>query len=386
MPNWCMNTVYVTGPASEAKAVRTLMTTTRSKFDFNAVIPMPQELRLSEASSNADDAWELKYGDWLQVPGKYGPRNFDSRDAALAAARQADDWRPRVWPSRENPFPVIPPRSFDDLADHVQELVIKYGHRDWYSWACENWGTKWSAIRAGWMSPSRAAKRAAEQVAYFDTAWCPPMPLMVVMSARFPAVIIRIEYCVQQNFFGFAAIQAGEIIASKSEEYDYRDPSVSIGLSHDLCRQHSNEGDRESVYIGNERGADDDGPAFARSRWMNPFAITGRERREAVDLYRRWILGDAQAANLLPPGEWSRPSVEDIRDELIGKTLVCNCGHDNPSQGDTCHGHTLMRFACGWDGEVEDCDADERDEDEASPCDLIVGGQVSRDQPGEGTS
>jgi hypothetical protein len=184
---------------------------------------MPEEIEQSESSSKADTAWQLKYGDWHNATPDYGPEHYPSREAAMQAAREADDWRPMVIGTRENPFPMIPARSFDELADAVQKLIIKYGHADWYSWACANWGTKWAATDAGWVPPADASNSESHQVAYFDTAWGPPIPIITALSERFPAAILRLTYCEPYGGFrGFITFEAGTVMASKDERYDMR--------------------------------------------------------------------------------------------------------------------------------------------------------------------
>ena len=364
MPNWCSNTFYVTGCETEAAKLRSLMTTTTSKFDFRAVVPMPPEIERSESSSKADLAWRLKYGDWHEVKDGFGPDSFSSREDAIEAARAVDRWRPMVMGTRDNPFPVIPARSFDELADAVQELIVKYGHADWYSWACANWGTKWSAVRAGWMSPARAASRESHQVAYFDTAWGPPIPVIAALSQRFPATILRVTYCEPDGGFrGFVTCEAGAEIASKHEHYDVYEESVC--LSHDIRNSRDT---RRVIYIGPGRRADARGPAFARSRWANPFADGDRDSRESCDLFRRWLLGEREAIALLHSREYERPSLDDIREQLLGTTLLCDC-----RKGDGgCHGHVLMDLVFGRDGEKENYEDDERDPDDFAASDLTI--------------
>jgi len=371
MPNWCSNTLLITGPADDAARLRSLMTTRKSRFDFNAILPMPEPLRQSESSTSAETAWELKYGDWADVKWKYGPDHFDSREAALAAARDADDWRPSVIASGDDLFPVITPRSFDDLADAVQQLIDEHGHPDWHSWAVANWGTKWSAADAGWMSPARAAKRDAEQVAYFDTAWSPATPVIVALSQRFPALTLRLEYCEPDwAFRGFATAQAGEVIAEKREDYVPWDDGC--GLSHNLSHDAVHVAEHV-VYIGNERPAEAQVPALPQSRWANPFATADRPPEQAADLYLKWIKGDRDAASKLPPWQFSRPTVDEIQTVLRGKTLLCDCKKAGIN-GNGCHGYVLMSIAAGWDGEEEDCENDDHDGKPLPGVDFVGGG------------
>jgi len=223
MPNWCNNTLYITGAAVEATVIRTLMTTSKSRFDFNAIVPMPDEIEKSEPSFPAEIAWQLKYGDWRDATVAYCLGCFPSREAAMQAAREADYWVSTAAHARDNLVPATPTRSVDELADSVQGLIIKYGHADWYSWACANWGSKWAAVDASWMSPARAAKQEAHQVVCFNTAWGPPIPVITKLSKHFPSVILRLAYY-GDEFDGFVAFQAGVTIACKNDDYELQEP------------------------------------------------------------------------------------------------------------------------------------------------------------------
>jgi len=95
----------------------------------------------------------------------------------------------------------------------------------------------------------------------------------------------------------------------------------------------------DAIYIGREHAGRGRGPSFKRSRWANPFHWTDHGRVGAVDLYTRWINGDPEAAAMLPPGNWHRPSAEEIRRELRGRVLACWCAPER------CHGHVLAAIA-----------------------------------------
>ena len=44
MPNWCMNSVKVSGEREDINAFKDLVTSEDCAFDFNKIIPMPKEL------------------------------------------------------------------------------------------------------------------------------------------------------------------------------------------------------------------------------------------------------------------------------------------------------------------------------------------------------
>lgn len=270
MPNWCDNTLYVTGRGDDAAALRSRAITPQSKFDFRAVVPAP------------------------------------------------------------------------DVVD------------DWRSWSAEHWGTDRLAIDAGWMGLQRAARRDAEQVAFFSTAWAPPIPVIAELSSLFPTVILRLEYNEPLwGFHGFITLQAGEEIAAKHEEYVLEEESVRYTHGMQSLEEPG------SVYVGRGRDADAAGPGAVPSRWANPFATDGRSHWAASRLYRRWVLGDPSVAAMLPPGQWSPPDSMDFR-ELIGKTLVCDCGATGIGD-DVCHASTLCAIAFNKDDEDEDYSHDECD-------------------------
>jgi hypothetical protein len=98
----------------------------------------------------------------------------------------------------------------------------------------------------------------------------------------------------------------------------------------------------DAVYIGREVGLAR--PPRKRTPWANPWnwkKLPGG-KAEAVELFRRWLAGDLEAAAMLPPGRWPRPTVEDIRRELAGRVLACWCG-----PGDSCHGYVLAEITNG---------------------------------------
>ena len=330
MPNWCNNTLYITGPEDEAHKLRQLMTSQKNKFDFHSILPMPEEIRTSPSSSDAAAAWDLKYGVWAKTTSDYGPSKFGSYEKALAAARAK-----------------IP--EFDHYADHAQKCLERYGHRDWYSWARDTWGTKWTCISAGWMSRARAEKRGAVNVVYFDTAYAPPLPVVIALSAHFPSLTLRLTYSESQiGFKGFSTCQAGEEIASQYGEYD--EESEIGSLDHYPWAVTDN-----FIYIGAGRAGDSRGPRLPGSKWQNPFSTLDCTDKEKVELYRRWLLGDMDRASKLGIRGCRPPCIENIGHHLKGRTLVCDC------TAKPCHGRILLNFLTGNFDELEYTDDDERD-------------------------
>jgi hypothetical protein len=62
------------------------------------------------------------------------------------------------------------------------ELAI-IGHRDWYSWSVENWGTKWNACS---VEIDEASVEYGFLEIRFETAWSAPVPVLLKMRELFP--------------------------------------------------------------------------------------------------------------------------------------------------------------------------------------------------------
>jgi len=325
----CECVLDIIGPQENADALRRLVTTAESEFDFNTIVTMPVELQAVEPSWIANEAWLLKYGDWKRSR-RFGPPKFAMRGDAIAAARRS--------PSE---------RTLDELADEVEHRIRKYGHPDRVFWAKENWGAESPALFVEWMASTGTEGRGTGQTVFFETDSTVPASVIAVLSRKFPALTLRLSYSEPHNETrGFMTFMAGRIDAQRAEWFDFRE-EWQIGLSHDLADL------ADGIYIGDARPATDGVPSLPRSKWANPFVSSDRTPAEAEDLYWQWIEGDADVAALLPPGEWHRPIAGEIRDELRGTLLVCGCPWGECEEPH-CHGYGLAIIGSVLDDEDDD--------------------------------
>lgn len=90
MPNWTYNNVQFIGKTEDnVKQLQTMLKSDDNEFDFNNVIPMPNELSDTvSGSENAKPEWQK---------------------------------------------------------EQSKKLKAKYGADNWYDWSINNWGTKWNA-------------------------------------------------------------------------------------------------------------------------------------------------------------------------------------------------------------------------------------------------
>jgi len=83
----------------------------------------------------------------------------------------------------------------------------------WYEWNCSNWGTKWNT------GDVTVGKLPGRVEFIFDTAWSPPLPVLVALAAQFPSVNIEHMYAeAGMCFGGFVRYAGGESIESASAE------------------------------------------------------------------------------------------------------------------------------------------------------------------------
>ncbi|HLM84190.1 MAG TPA: hypothetical protein VK254_03200 [Candidatus Bathyarchaeia archaeon] len=88
-----------------------------------------------------------------------------------------------------------------------KKLIKKYGADNWYDWHCENWGTKWDAVRT-----KLIANKKNELAYHFDTAWAPPIAWLRTASKKFPSLKLVLD-CTEEmgNFVGTATAINGKV-------------------------------------------------------------------------------------------------------------------------------------------------------------------------------
>ena len=141
MPNWCANRVTISGDKEQIDVLIEMLETESQVFDFNKVIPMPEEIKgvqtgLTEISGKQVTRWRIVDNDSIEVP-----------------------------------------------PEEMKELVKRYRADNLYDWAYLHWGTKWNACEA------LRSRIDDELVQYnFDTAWAPPEPIAAQLTVLFPHV------------------------------------------------------------------------------------------------------------------------------------------------------------------------------------------------------
>ena len=147
MPNWCYNTVRISGHGNYK--VEKLMEAVKGKlveqdgkeyqapFSFNSIVPMPEDIRDTTSPTRISET---------------------------------------------------------NTQEQVDALQEKYGVTNWYDWAIKNWGTKWD-LNAFHDDTQVDYHEDANEVTYrFDTAWSPPQLVHEALVEQYPAVNISWHY------------------------------------------------------------------------------------------------------------------------------------------------------------------------------------------------
>jgi hypothetical protein len=169
MPNWCTNTLHITGPEEDVRA-----------FVLKAKGVTP-----SYNDSHTASEWEV----------------FDEiRKKALYSAPPDDYGEEQVFCFHGlHPVPVDFRRfPYDDTsARKVGEAIGEPRTYGGYGWQSAHWGTKWDACEASldYQEPTALGYS-------FDTAWGPPIALFDKVSNDFPTLTFTLRY--HEGGMGFA--------------------------------------------------------------------------------------------------------------------------------------------------------------------------------------
>ena len=144
MPNWTTNYVHVSGTEEQISAFEKAMFV-EDRFDFNGVLPMPEEI--GNTVSPAQIVETQEEADKLNAA---EPKTeYSSGDRYMSRAESA-------------------------------RRVKEYGCNNWYAWANKNWGTKWNAGETYVDRLSDTEIRMS-----FDTAWCAPTSVFDAIEEKF---------------------------------------------------------------------------------------------------------------------------------------------------------------------------------------------------------
>lgn len=135
--------------------------------------------------------------------------NIDKFEAFLNE-KNGKEWFDFFLPCPEELTEVDSPNK----TKNVEALTEKYGHADWYSWAVENWGTKWNCDAQDWVKVENPSGDESSVTFWFDSAWSPPTALYEFIEST---STLNIKASYNEGGMGFV----GEFVDGVDECFNY---------------------------------------------------------------------------------------------------------------------------------------------------------------------
>ena len=203
MPNWVRTRLTFNGEKNRVAEIKELVKTTgkddegrdyTNEFDFNNVVPMPEELNIASSSS-----------------GECGMRYLILKSQHSILWTEDDrSFKKRMKKQKEE----NPDRFNEDIELGKKYLsnISKYGYKDWYNFRCDQWGTKWGASEVVWIT---------DDIVEFETAWSFCHPIVKKLSEMFPDV--EIIFCFADEDCGSNTGDGSFIAGDETDDTEYPD-------------------------------------------------------------------------------------------------------------------------------------------------------------------
>ena len=174
MPNYVATEIRVKGDKEKLDQLVETVSSNDGEyraFDFNKIVPMPEELNISSCSSGE---WGMRY-----IILKSDKNYFLLTDEDRNFIKQFEN------------------RSEEDIKDSLEygkkylHNLSKYGHKTWYDWCSDpsNWNTKWNSC------DSECSRIDDNEVMFtFSTAWSFCHPIVKKLSELFPTLTIEAKW------------------------------------------------------------------------------------------------------------------------------------------------------------------------------------------------
>jgi len=194
MPNWITNKLYT--DSETIKKIVSLVKSDNTEFDFNKIIPMPEELR-----------------------GTTAPTRIISDEEYL----------------------INPQKGVTESMS--KNYIKKYGYDNWYDWSTSNWGTKWNASDIF----------ISDDMIEFNTAWASPFSIFEKLSEMFGDATFEIMFADED--FGY---NVGKYKLLKGEVVDCDFPDGGSKEAYVLALEIQGDNDYYTYDIFFELGEDDE--------------------------------------------------------------------------------------------------------------------------------
>lgn len=187
MPNWVYNKIIFATKEDAAKA-KEIMSSDKTEFDFNNVIPMPKILEDTQAPTNSIYAigWiaaMLTQG--LTVHKLIDKIEKDTKSPVLPHIKSyfidpsqmvpVELWLNLLFDIAKGATDVNNPNDYK-LGYTQLKAILTTGYSSWYEWCTDNWNTKWNT--------SEEQVYWSDTEVYFHTPWTPPIPVISELTKQ----------------------------------------------------------------------------------------------------------------------------------------------------------------------------------------------------------
>ena len=211
MPNWCWNTITIEGDYGTLSNIDFIMKSEEWERDSDDAPEMGQPMRLVPMP-------EVLRGTRSPAPaGQYDP---DGRFMELVNDPTNEHWTVEHYEADK--------AEHYALVKRAGEAKAETGYADWYTWANNEWGTKWNMDVVSYTFDPLYDPNTINISG--NTAWAPPIALLEKVSQKF-GVKVSIAYVEEgMDFVGASVIidgvthdSSGSILDYVSEGFDWDD-------------------------------------------------------------------------------------------------------------------------------------------------------------------
>jgi len=204
MPNHCTNMLTSTGDKTIGEIIKPYLSDDGKTIDCEKIIPMPEGIAKTHEFSTLEIISKVRT-----------PEETAEHDAQRDALHEQNE--------------------------------KDYGYPSWYEWCVDNWGTKWGIYDCWTLEEvSEVNPLEAIQTISFQTAWSPPIPILIKLS-QLTGQPLRLSYYDEAWMFG--GVTTAEPDGSSCEEL-YEKPED--------CPEHLMEELDVAFYLNNDEDDEDE--------------------------------------------------------------------------------------------------------------------------------
>ncbi len=199
MPNWVTNRIIIHNGKEDILFNHLIKEDGNLEFDFNTIIPMPEELDVEKSKKGHDGLilYLAKINPYMlgvgEMKDKLSIEEFDSLIKKLFGDSY-DKYNKDMLEALVNPLITQYEKDINEVISIGEIYVnnyLKYGDTDWFKWRIRNWGCKWNASNT----------YVTGNTIFFDTPWAPSVPVIDKFAEFHPELEFTYEFAEEQTAF-----------------------------------------------------------------------------------------------------------------------------------------------------------------------------------------